>query len=223
MSRRLRCALVGFSLFATVPLLTERPVRAEDAAPSAGVDALLGRFRTMPGLYAKYREEKTIALLAKPLVSEGTIHYAPQKHLARHTLTPQTSSVVLDADTLRFGDGSSEEKVDLGASPVVKAFVAGFSQLLAGDRAGLEQTFSIELKPPPAADKWEIVLRPKLPALAGVITEMSFTGQGAVVSRMRVVEKTGDVAVTTFTDVDPKKKYSAEETARIFRLPSSKH
>src|SRR5262249_46783431 len=160
----------------------------------------MARFRAIPGLSARYREEKRIALLAKPLVSEGTIHYAPPGRLARHQLTPTISTVLLERDTLRFGDGTTEERVDLGASPVVRAFVDSFLQLLAGDRASLEKAFAIELRP--SGERWEIVLRPKLPAIAKVIKEMAFSGEGVVVARMRVLEATGDEAITTFSDVD---------------------
>src|SRR4051812_34136298 len=111
--------LAGAALLAALVLPAGQTpgARADDKpAPAAatGLDALMARFRAIPGLSARFREEKRIALLARPLVSEGTIHYAPPGRLARHQLTPTISSVLLEGATLRFGDGTTEERVDLG-------------------------------------------------------------------------------------------------------------
>jgi hypothetical protein len=214
--------LLAFAVLVAALAPAGAPVaRAQDKPPAAaapGLDALMARFRAIPGLSARFREEKRIALLAKPLVSEGTIHYAPPGRLARHQLTPTISSVLLEGNTLRFGDGTSEERVDLGASPVVRAFVDGFLQLLAGDRASLEKAFAIEHRPG-GGDRWEIVLRPKLPAIARIIKEMAFAGEGVVVARMRLLEATGDEAITTFSEVDPRRRYTPAEAQQVFRLP----
>jgi hypothetical protein len=214
-SRIVAICLAALATAFTVPGATEpRP------APVT-VDALMSRFRASPGLSAGFREEKRIALLAKPLplVSEGTVHYAPPGRLARHTRTPSASSVLLEDGTLRYGDGTKEEKVDLGANPAVRAFVESFLQLLAGDRAALERTFTVELRTP--SERWEIVLTPKSAPLSRAVKQMTFEGDAAAVSRMRVVETNGDVAVTTFTGVDAQRRYTPAEIRQVFRLPKN--
>lgn len=210
-SRWAGCLALTILALASVPA-----AGADDGAIT--IDALLARFKAVPGLAAKWHEEKRIALLAKPLVSDGTIHYAPPQKLARHTLTPSIASVVLDGTTLKFGDGTKEETIDLAQKPAVRALVDGFAKLLAGDRAGLEKSFSIE-QTAAKGDHWELVLKPKTDDLARVVTEMGFVGDGVVLKRMRVLEASGDEATTTFTNVDANHAYGAEEQARVFRLP----
>ena len=68
---------------------------------------LLERFRKVPGLYARFREEKRIALLVDPLVSEGTLHFVPPERLAKHVLQPAKSSVLIDGGVLRFRRGQT--------------------------------------------------------------------------------------------------------------------
>jgi hypothetical protein len=194
---------------------------ARDAGASITLDALLTRFRAMPGLYARYREEKHIALLAAPLVGEGTVHYAPPRRIARHARTPAPSSVVFDGALLRFGDSHGEQRIDVGANPVVRAFIETFLDVLAGDRASLERTFVVSFQAGDAAhpgERWDLTLVPRDASLLGVLREVRLAGQGTVVSEMHIVEATGDEGVTTFSDVDTAHRYSAGEAARIFRV-----
>jgi outer membrane lipoprotein-sorting protein len=200
---------------AAPPAAATGSVAERDAPPT--LDGLLTRFRGIVGLSARYREEKRIALLAQPLVSEGTVHYAPPGRIARHTLTPTTSSVVLDGTTLRFGDGTSERSIDVASSPVVGAFVDSFRAVLAGDRAALERSFKLDFRAP-GGQKWELGLVPREASLAGILREIRFAGDGLVLSQMRIREASGDEGVTTFSDVDAAHVYSPAEAARVFRL-----
>jgi outer membrane lipoprotein-sorting protein len=204
---------------------TESPAFASDKAPPGApapltLDGLLARFRAIPGLFAHYREEKHIALLAQPLVSEGTVHFAPPRRIARHTTTPSPSSVVYDGSTLRFGDGTSEQRIDVGASPVVRAFVDSFVDVLAGDRAALDRTFVVDFRAADAAhpERWQLSLVPRSPELLGILREVTFAGDGVVVARMVIREASGDEGVTTFSGVDAAHHYTSAEAARVFRV-----
>jgi hypothetical protein len=198
----------------------ERPATAgaRDSHASITLDALLTRFRAMPGLYAHYREEKHIALLAAPLVGEGTVHYAPPRRIARHAHTPAPSSVVFDGALLRFGDAHGEQRIDVGANPVVRAFIETFLDVLAGDRASLERTFVVSFHAGEDGERWDLSLVPRDASLASVLREVRLAGQGTVVSEMHILEATGDEGVTTFSDVDTAHRYSIGEAARIFRV-----
>jgi len=192
-----------------------------DAGARLTFDSLLARFRAIPGLSARYREEKRITLLAGPLVSEGTVHYASPERLARHTRSPAPSSIVFDGTTLRFGDAKSEERIDVSSNPVVRAFVESFVSVLAGDRSKLERTFVVGFRAGDAAhpgERWELSLVPRDSKLLGVLREVRFAGDGVVVSQMRIREASGDEAITTFSDVDVAHRYSADEAARVFRV-----
>jgi len=217
-------ALVAIALAASPLEVSARASQvnaAADAAAHLTLDSLLTRFRAIPGLFARYREEKRITLLAEPLVSEGTVHYAPPHRLARHQRTPSPSSIVFDGTTLRFGDAQSEERIDVSSNPVVRAFVESFLSVLAGDRSKLERTFVVDFRAGDAAhpgERWELSLVPRDSKLLGVLREVRFAGDGVVVSQMRIREATGDEAVTTFSDVDVAHRYSADEAARVFRV-----
>jgi outer membrane lipoprotein-sorting protein len=209
MRRTVACLLAA--LCALGPLAAPR-ARAEGAT----LDGLLAEFAAMPGLRATFHEEKHIALLEEPLVSEGTLHFAPPGRLARHVTSPSPSSVVIDGDKLLFGDAKGTRELDLAARPPVRAFVDAFVKLLAGDKPALERLFAAELEPGKAG--WRLVLRPKSSPLKDVFDRLEAEGAGVVLSRLGVYERSGDSTETTFRDVDATRAYAPDELERVFRV-----
>lgn len=203
-------------------LLLARPQARADGVT---LDGLLAEFAAMPGLRATFREEKRLALLEAPLVSEGTLHFAPPGRLARHVTSPSPSSVVIDGDRLVFGDAKGSRELDLAARPPVRAFVDAFVKLLAGDRPGLERLFAVELvageeRQPARASgaAWRLGLRPRASPLKDVFDRLEAEGTGVVLARLGVFERSGDATETTFRDVDAARAYSKDELERVFRV-----
>ncbi len=188
-------------------------------APIAdSLDALLAQFRAVPGLEARFREEKHLRLLASPLISEGVIRFAPPQRFLRQTTTPIVSAVLIDRGQLSFGDAHGSESLSLSANPVARLFVDSFLKLLEGDRASLDAIYEINWKP--TGTGWSLMLKPKVKQVAQVIERLEMVGKGVVLERMRVVEVGGDETVTVFTDVNATRRFSSEELPRLFRLPA---
>jgi hypothetical protein len=195
---------------------------AEEARPAAPLtlDDLLGRFARMSGLQAKFREEKRMALLAAPLVNEGVIYFIPgagKPKLARHTTLPAPSVVLIEGSALRMADGTSREEIALDRNPPVRLFVDSFVKIFAGDREALAGMYAMELAA--EADKWTLRLKPKVAPIDKLIDRIEITGEGLVIATMRVVEIGGDETLTTFSAVDPQRRYTPEELAALFSLP----
>jgi hypothetical protein len=100
---------------------------------------------------------------------------------------------------------------------LVRSFVDTFSRLLAGDRVALEQTYRVTYTPGEAG-RWTMTLTPKSAPLDRFLREIRFEGQGVALERMVMSEVSGDVTTTTFSNVDTRRRFSAEEAARIFSL-----
>jgi outer membrane lipoprotein-sorting protein len=186
------------------------------AAEAVTVDELLAGFAKMPGLYADFRQESHFGLLAEPLVDTGTIHFADGR-LARRTLAPTPSVVVMDGSGIEFGDGSKSERIDLDGKPAVRQFVDAFTKIFAGDRPGLEALYRIEFMPGEGRS-WTLTLVPKVSPMNEIIAKVIVTGTELSISTMRVVEKNGDETITSFTSVDTKRKYSKAEKAKLFSV-----
>jgi outer membrane lipoprotein-sorting protein len=208
--------LLVFSFSVAVPAVASQPTpRVTETMTRT---SLLARLKQVPGLSAKFREEKRIELLVAPLVSKGTLHYVPPGRLARHTLEPAKHTVLIDRGKLTVGDANGRQELDLHANPVIRLLVEGFVKVLAGDGEALMRTYDVRFEAGEGRT-WTMVLRPKVAPLDKLVQSITFRGEDVVIHAMETVEVGGDVTLTTFTDVDTNRKYNAEELRRIFRLP----
>ena len=209
-------ALGAASLPAADAMATAPAAQKTSSNSVMSLETLLRSFAAMPGLSAEFREEKRMALLAEPLTNEGTLHFH-QGQLARHTLRPLRSSVIIGPERLEFGTSDGHESMDLRRNPVVKLFVESFVKVLAGDQESLEKIYRIEFKPGEGG-QWELTLRPRISPMDKVIDFLRLQGEGLAMRTMSVREKNGDETVTTFSKVDTRKRYSAREMRTVFSL-----
>ncbi len=194
---------------------------ADSSVPS--LDSLLAQLHEMPGLKARFREEKRMALLAKPLVSEGTLHFAPPAKLARYTKYPVRSWLVIDEHRIGYGDELGGEQLNLDRNPAARLFVDSFMNILAGNRSALERIYDIDVTPrSDGAAGWQLVLVPLVAPLRDVIERVEVQGRASKLDGMRVVEVVGDETLTTFFEVDVQHRYRPDELEKIFRLPNKR-
>jgi hypothetical protein len=206
----------GARLFAIAALVaTAPPAAARDAVD---LDALIGGFAKMPGLAARFREEKHIALLKAPLTNEGTLYFAPPDLLVRHVERPAPSTLLLRGDELVMGTAADSQTIDLANQPAVRAFVDAFRLVLAGDLAGLRTLYAIEVRSGAEPGAWRLVLMPRDERLAGVVRVIELAGREALLAELTVREPDGDFTVTRFRDVDPQRRFTPEERDALFRL-----
>jgi outer membrane lipoprotein-sorting protein len=198
---------------------TSGVARAQDA-PAPTLDSLLAGFKQSPGLFARFKEEKHMALLAKPLVNEGTLHFFPPGRVARHVTKPSKSTVLIDEGSIRMGDSERQETLSLKRSPVLRQFLDSFLKILSGDRPALEKSYRLVFKVlDPKVGRWQLALEPKLSPMKDAIERITFVGRGLVMDRLTILEVGGDKSVTTFSDVDPARVYGKAEQARLFAMP----
>ncbi len=192
-------------------------VSSRGAAQSASLDGLFRRMAGIEALECHFREEKRIALLSAPIVTEGTIHYVRPGRMARRATSPSTQVLLIDGSSLRMWDGSHEETIDLASQPVVRSFVDSILSLLAGDRAALERNYTLSLAP--SGSELVLTLTPRAAPLDRFLRSIRFTMTPTYdLVRMEMLEVSGDTTVTTFSAVDDHRRYSPAELERLFRL-----
>ena len=215
-------------------------VSGAPAADAESLDDLLAAFARVPGLVARFREEKRLQILEAPLTSEGTLYFAPPDRLLRRQESPEATSILLRDDTLWLEVGSDRQRIDLAAQPLVGAVVESFRALLAGDRAELDRRYRIEFRPQPVLEAsvsssesaapspsasadapggWTVVLTPLDSVLRRGVDSVTIGGRGVIVERLLVAETSGDETVVRFESVDADRRFSAEDLAELFRAP----
>jgi hypothetical protein len=210
-------AEVRRSALAICLLLFAAPAAAQEAPT---LESLLARFAGLPGLEARFVEEKRIALLAVPVRSEGRIYFAPPGRLLRRVTSPEASSALIDEGRLRMRQGERTEELSIDENPVLRGFIDSFRAVLAGDRAALERFYRAEVsaRPEEGAGGWELRLRPRNGPLARFLREIRMRGTDATLREMRMVEVNGDETRTEFHDVNTRRRYEAAEARRLFRI-----
>jgi len=205
-------------LLATLLALSSwaQPAGARDAID---LESLIRGFGAMPGLSARFREEKHLALLQVPLISEGVLYFAPPDRIARHVERPAPSTLLVRSNELVMGTAGDRHALDLAAQPVLRSFVDAFRSVLAGDLAKLRELYEIEFRATDAKGGWQIRLLPRDEQLAGVVRSIQVVGRDAILLELRVVEADGDSTVTRFTDVDRNRRFSEPELDALFRIP----
>jgi len=193
----------------------------------ADIEALLAGLSKAPGLYAHFREEKHITLLQQPLVSEGSLYFAPPSRFARHTDKPIASTLIIDGNQLQFGSADGQESMNLGTNPVARLFADAFVMLLSGNRPGLEKIFKMQLTPKAgatggASGEWKLVLTPRVAPMDKLIKELELRGRGLNLHELDVREASGDWTRTAFSDVDLNRRYTPAEQTKFFTLPKKK-
>ncbi len=212
------CALGLLGALLSVGLLVPFVAPAAPAAPPPeALTALIADLAAVPGLVAHFREEKHLALLEAPLVSEGELYYARPDRRRRSVEQPVRSTLVLRGSELSMAAGGSTRVIDLEAQPTIRAFVESFRLILAGDLTGLSAIYALELRSA-SAEGWELVLTPRSAPLSEAIAAVEVRGRGRVLRELRVRESGGDETVTQFRDVDPARSFSERERDELFRI-----
>jgi hypothetical protein len=205
-------AVAAVSLFILSSL---GPARASDPGSASGLASLLAGFAAMPGLSARFHEEKRLPLLVEPLVTEGTLLFSPPDRLLRRVETPVRSSLLLAGDELVIDDGRSERSLALDTYPMVRAFVDSFRLLLAGDLPGLTRLYDVAFEP--GAEGWSLALAPRAAPLKDAIREIAVRGKGQQLLELTVRDLRGGETRTRFSQIDPARRFSPEERASLFR------
>lgn len=210
--------LAGVALVAPLAAFAEGEATTASLSPAAEAEltALLRGFREMPGLEASFEEEKTLALLAAPLRSAGTLYYAPGGYLLRRIEAPRRAEIVVTPRELRVVEGAETQRFDLRARADVAHFVQSFLWILSGDEAALRQNFSLAYSPRDDAGAWSLALRPRDERMAYIVKEIVVRGKGAAVREVEVREASGDTTLTKMGETNPARRFSEDELRALF-------
>ena len=172
-----------------------QPLPALSAASARDSEAqlieLMRRLAEAPERRATFREEKRLAAVEGPLLSNGTLTYRRPGYLEKLTLFPQRERLVVDGDRLVITPGEEAPRVvDLRGQPELRALVDAIRAPILGDLATLRRGFEITLEAAPPG--WRLLLTPRDPAVARVVRAVRVGIAGLEIVSIQVVEGSGD-------------------------------
>jgi len=126
------------------------------------VDALLKRLARPAPATTPFLEAHFSQLLAKPLVVSGELQYLGPDNLARIVEQPYHERSEIRGDSVSLQRESQPPRsFSLQRAPELRSLRASFAALLGGDRAALEQQFTLDLHGD--EQHWTLGLTPRDP------------------------------------------------------------
>lgn len=182
--------------------LAARPGTA--APPDAGWDGafdlarLVTRLAARSERRARFREERHLAALDRPIESTGTLLWRRPDTLEKLTEWPRAErvSVVGDRVVLTLA-GRAAETMDLATMPELRALLDALRAPLAGDLPTLERAFAATLAGDPGA--WSLRLVPRERRARGAVDSVELVGRFDDPSVIRVREGNGDMQILNLT------------------------
>lgn len=164
-------------------LLLFNSVLADDALQD--VMRLLAKVQSSE---VRYQEEKHLALLDIPLQQSGTLSYIAPDQLIRSLdggdrFTIHGNQIILEKK-------SGTETHQLDSLPMIKAFVASFGAVLAGDLETLERYYKISFSG--EENNWQLHLLPRDGKLAAYVTDIRLRGSQNRINIMEINETNDD-------------------------------
>ena len=160
-----------------------------------GLNELLAALASVPEARASFTERKTVALLDKPVVSTGTLHYVKPDLLEKWTSAPMRERMTVRGDrlTLEWPDKHSERSFTLSSNPVLWASVEGIRATLAGNRTTLERFYWVTLTGD--RGRWTLSLEPRAAGIAAQLRSVTVSGHDARIDWVDVQQPNGDHSV----------------------------
>lgn len=150
-------------------------VAAAQAVDAGWVLQALARPAPMRTAFVEVRGS---ALLKAPLRLAGEYRRPDAATLVREVRSPYRETTTLRAgEAVIARDGKTPRRFALSRVPELAGLQTSFGALLAGDRAGIERTYTVAARG--SRERWTLTLVPKDKALAARVRDIVLYGQGA--------------------------------------------
>jgi hypothetical protein len=186
-------------------------------AHGAAVDPVFARLQ-LRRLRCGFRDEKHIALLARPLVSTGVITFDRDRGIVRETRAPHAEKAVLTRTALRIQKGDHVEDIPLDKTRDLQAFALVFPTLLRGERTDIERSFDVALYGR-ADGWWALELTPRSDSLRALVRRVIVFGRAGELAALQIAEASGDTTDTRLSEVHKNGDVPDAEIAAAFGAP----
>ncbi|HEX5805211.1 MAG TPA: LolA-related protein [Macromonas sp.] len=154
------------------------------------IDSLMSSLAQYKGGRARFVETRHLAVLDKPVVASGEMLYTAPDRLEKRTLQPKPETMLLDKDVLSLERGKRKLTIQLSSRPEAQAFVDSIRSTLAGNRAVLEQNYTLQLSG--TAEQWVLTLVPKERKIATLLQRITVGGSRQYVRSIEYLQADGD-------------------------------
>ena len=155
-------------------------------------------------------------LLSAPVTSRGVLYFTPPDRMARFTISPASTALLVEGRSVRFRDADGEQ-VDLSEGPVAGYVAENLVLLFGGDVEALRERYAVTLEGDEGGGgEWVLALVPRALPLSRVVAGIDLRGRGAVLESMEMRDRDDGRTLTRFEAVRADRAFAAAELARLF-------
>lgn len=177
-------------------LLSGPPGLARAQAVAPWFTQVMAQLATIPERHETFREEKRLAALNRPLVSEGQLVYRRPAYLEKVTVAPRPEVLLVEGDQLTLtGADGSPRTVFLGSRPEIGVLVDAIGGMLAGDLGRIERSYTIHVAGDARA--WQLVLIPTNERVQEMLRQIVIRGSETVIQSVWTEQANGDSQTMT--------------------------
>ncbi|ROS01582.1 outer membrane lipoprotein-sorting protein [Sinobacterium caligoides] len=187
-------------------------VQANDnEAAQPGLAQVSARLASQLPLAGHFQQTRWIAMLSKPLITEGEFYVAQDGRFYWHQQIPFENKLCIRDDNMKEQLGEGEIKTQAAAqNPMMFNILELFSAIMVGDMATLEKSFSPRFETLEKAD-WRLRLIPKQAPLNAIFTDIVVEGDDQSMRRLALHEVRGDKSIIEFSQLVHSNKLIAEQ------------
>jgi outer membrane lipoprotein-sorting protein len=160
------------------------------AAPGFDLEQLMAMLAQVDQSEVAFEETRHLALLSKPIVRRGTLHYVKPDQLEMRVVSPIQETTEIAGNRVRVESTDGTREWDLTRQPVALAWIEGIRASLAGDTATLTRQFRVTLKGLPA--EWELHLEPSAASVAAALSRIDVRGRQTQLTSIEILDAQGD-------------------------------
>jgi hypothetical protein len=163
---------------------------------------------------APFTENRYLPFKKIPVVFTGDMRLSPERGLSLAYTKPENQLMIVDARGVLLRSGSGRQR-ELPNEPRAQAATTALLHVMRFDLPELAKNF--ELYGRRDGDRWQLVFDPRPGELAGVLTRLVVTGEGAQVRKLEMRKSALQGIEILIGDVRTHVAFTPEEQQKFFR------
>lgn len=156
---------------------------------------------SMQCMNCRFTQQKTMAMLTEPAVSEGLMSYnSPDKMRWEYT-SPYTFALVVDGEKITKITDGNEEALDAKSGRMYQGIVNIIMSSATGKKLFDKSMFNVDIQD--FGDFWKAEMQPKKHNMKRMFTMLTFyfVKTDNIINKVEITEASGDVTTIQFYDM----------------------
>ncbi len=152
--------------------------------------SILAGLAAQPQKHFSFVQEKKLAMLEKPLVTEGELRIAADRHVTWDIHKPYVMRYEISGDTIREIDANGERTIQTGGNPLAAALSEAMAAAFSGQWQGKERLASVTADG--KTDNWQLHIQPHSADLQKLVSSIDVQGAQQTITTVQIRESNGD-------------------------------